>query len=179
MLQQKQLKLFSAIALFATIAVAIPMGLWAEDRTAEPGPRFVVPTPAGFKVLYMFTGARDTTPLATNSAATVVHCTNFDTANSATVIVEFADFDNIPSVSTAAIIIPLQQTRTFATQDTAFYAEDALTAPITDAIDQGSVRVLVQGSFKKLICMAVVLDPVNNPPTYTHTLPAFTAVGKF
>jgi len=178
MLQQKQRRLFSAIALFATIAFAIPMGLWAVDRTPEPGPRFVVPTPAGFKVLYMFTGARDTTNSASNTAATSVHCTNFDTVNSAIVVVEFADFDNNPTFFTGTLTVPAQETRTFSSQFTAFYVEDT-TATITDDLNQGSARVLVQGSFKKLICMAVVLDPVNNPPTYTHNLPAFTSVGKF
>ena len=167
MLHPKQRQVLFGIGVVMAVAVAAPSPLGA----------FTVPTPSGFKILYMFAGARDTTNAAINSAATSVHCTNSDVSKDAAVIVEFVDFDNTPIVQLSATIGP-QRTFTFSSQGTAFYAEDA-TASIADDLNQGSVAVLGDRSSKKVICTAVVIDPVNNPPTYIHTLPLYNSRAKF
>ena len=179
MFKPHQRQTLFSIALSLAIAAAAPVFCWAQEENRElvSPPQFTVPTPSGFKVLFMFSGARDTTTAVTNSAATSVHCTNFDTNKDADIVVEFADFDNNPVVQLNLIITP-QRTRTFSTQNTAFYIEDA-TAAIADDIDQGSVAVLGDRNSRKVICTAVVLDPVNNPPAYVHTLSPYDGRGKF
>ena len=134
------------------------------------------PPPAGFTVLYTFTGARDTQAGGTNSGATVVHCSNAGAAN-VQVRVEISDFDNAPTIS-GTLTIPPSVTRTYGSQATNLYVED-FTMSTTDNIDQGSGRVLANSSSAKVICTAQVLDPVGNPPNYAVKLALYDRFGNF
>ena len=128
------------------------------------------PPPAGFTVLYNFTGARDTQNAATNSAATSIHCSNAG-QSSTQVIVELTDFDANPTIS-ATVTIASNKTATVSSQATVLYSEDAiLTSP--DDLNQGSGRVLVSAGADGIICTAQVLDPVGNPPNYIINLDLF------
>ncbi len=126
-------------------------------------------------VLYMFTGAKDSQAGGTNSAATAIHCTNAGAA-SVKVWVQISDFDNTPTIS-GTLTIPPSGTRTYSSQATNFYAED-FTMSTTDNIDQGSGRVMAEGSSSNIICTAQVLDPVGNPPNYAVKLTLYDSLGN-
>jgi len=129
------------------------------------------PPPAGFTPKYMWTGART----ILGSTSTTVHCTNFDAANGSTVDVEFVDFTST-TVGFNTLAIGAGGTGTITGSDgTLFYAEDS-TVPLSDDLNQGSVRVSVQGS-QKVICSAHVLDNTSSPPLFIHDLTTFNATG--
>ncbi len=169
------LSILLALALIMVVAVYAQEPAPGDEREkVEEGGKAMNglsdPPPAGYTVLYTFTGAKDTQAGGTNSAATAVHCTNAGAA-SVKVWVQISDFDNTPTIS-GTLTIPPSGTRTYSSQLTSFYAED-FTMSTTDNIDQGSGRVMAKGSSSKVICTAQVLDPVGNPPNYVINLDLF------
>jgi len=173
----KKLMATLILSILPLLALGLVMVAYAQgpgdDRGGDGGNRgegLADPPPAGFTVLYTFTGAKDTQAGGTNSGATTVHCTNAGAAN-VQVRVEISDFDNAPTIS-GTLTIPPSGTRTYSSQNTNLYAED-FTMSTTDNIDQGSGRVLVNSSSAKVICTAQVLDPIGNPPEYVINLDLF------
>ena len=129
------------------------------------------PPPAGFTVLYIFTGARDTQNAGTNSAATSIHCSNAGESTTE-VIVELTDYDASPTTISSTVSIQPNRTATFSSQATALYSEDDILTSLDD-LNQGSGRVLVSAGADSIICTAQVLDPVGNPPSYVINLDLF------
>ncbi len=143
-----------------------------EEATAG-SPRGTIPDPPeGFKVLYVFPGARaDTIP----SISTSVHCTNLDKKDT-TFRLECFDFTSALEGSTERLL-SIGETRTITCGDsTALYDEDAIITP-SSTINQGYVRVLSNPA-KKLACNAQVLDASAMPPAFSHALNHFSAKGK-
>jgi hypothetical protein len=128
------------------------------------------PPPAGYTVLYMFTGAR-VDPSAQHKAATSVHCANYGTA-SANVLVELFDW-NVSLVMTGTATIPPDEMRTFSSHDTYIYRNEIIIGPNPQflSIDQGSGRVMA--TQPNLICTAQVFGPSNITPTYMVNLDLF------
>jgi hypothetical protein len=130
------------------------------------------PPPAGYTVLYMFTGAADDDALPDpDKRATVVHCTNYG-SSSVNVRVEISDYDNNPTVGATHQIDP-SHTMTIASQNTYVYTEDTLLPSPGDVINQGSGRIMADSSSAKVICTVQVVDPTNNPPEYMINLDLF------
>jgi hypothetical protein len=164
------------------LALAMAMAVYAQgpgDERPDEGGNvgglgLADPPPAGFNVLYTFTGVRnDTTPPVT--AATSIHCTNHD-SNPVSVRVEVFNFNNTATMTGNFTLTP-SRTATFSSQFTALYFDDTVLAPAS-AIDQGSGRVLVNGSSVKIICTAQVLDPTNDPPNYGVKLTLYDSTGN-
>jgi hypothetical protein len=165
----------ASLVLVIVLAMAVyaqgPQGDEGEEPGGVSGLGLSDPPPAGFTVLYMFTGAKDTQSLGANTAATSIHCTNYGSI-STTVRVEISDKDNAPTAS-ASLTLNTSQTGTFSSQNTAIYFEDAPPMNFSDDVNQGSGRILINNSTAKIICTAQVLDPVNNPPEYLINLDLF------
>jgi hypothetical protein len=152
--------------------LAYAIGVVALIATAFIFTQAFTQPPAGFTPKYIWTGAQ------TNSGSTsvAVHCTNFHASSDATVDVEFVDF-NATSVGIGTQTVAAGETRTITGGDnTAFYEEDE-TVPLTSDLNQGSVRVSVQGT-QKLICSAHVLDNTSSPPLFMHDLTTFNNAGN-
>lgn len=146
---------FALVAIASCVTLASP----AEANFADP--------PAAGNVVWMFTGAKNTT-----GVATVVHCTNFDVSKTALVAVEFFTETGapVPFGSGTATLSPGEQ-ETVSTNDT-FYGEFLL---LTGNFE-GSVRVAADGT-KKVICTAHVMSRAT-PPTFSIELSPFGKSGK-
>lgn len=129
------------------------------------------PPPAGFIPKYMWTGART----ITGSTSVTVHCTNFHATLGATVHTDFVDFGGASRGSDLQGIAAGETRTITGGDDTALYDEDSIVA-LTSDLNQGSVRVSVQGS-QKVICSAHVLDNTSSPPLFIHDLTTFSASG--
>ena len=160
------------LALALVVYAQGPQGDEGEEPGGIGGLGLADPPPAGFTVLYMFTGAKDTQNATPNTAATSVHCTNYG-SSSVQVRVEISDKDNVPTDSATFTLAP-NATETVSSQLTELYFEDALLSTTVDDINQGSGRILADSSSAKIICTAQVLDPINNPPQYLINLDLFT-----
>ena len=170
--------------LLASIVVALSglvlaWGIYAQEPKPERdgpaaqglgGQGLADPPPAGYSVLYMFSGARDNQP--SNAYATVIHCTNYG-QTTASVRVELFDYDGDQFGLTGSIL--KNRTRTFATRNTAMYEEDYIFT-LTDDLNQGSGRILSDKT--SLICTAQVVDAVNSPPHFVARLPLYNAAGQ-
>lgn len=179
---KKKLNLTLVLSLVLLLALAMAMAVYAQgpgdERPDEDGDvgglGLADPPPAGFNVLYTFTGVRSNiTPPTT--AATSIHCTNHD-STPVPVRVEVFNFNNTVTMTGNFTLTP-SRTATFSSQPTALYFDDAVLAPAS-AIDQGSGRVLVNGSSTKIICTAQVLDPTNDPPNYGVKLTLYDSTGN-
>jgi hypothetical protein len=176
------LTLVLALILALVLALAVyaqePAGDETEETGGIGGQGLNDPPPAGYTVLYMFTGATDTQDRTPNSAATVVHCTNYgDTA--VNVCVEISDWDNSPVLSCTTSIAS-NYTKTFFSQSSvAFYGPNCImSTPSTDDINQGSGRIMADSSSAQVICTAQVVDPINNPPRYGVKLALYDGSGN-
>lgn len=150
---------------------SVVMGLAAMVEAALPPEvraDFLTP-PAGFKVVYLFTGAR-----AGGGIATSVHCTNVDPSKSVSIRVEFyAKTGGWVGFCTRADVTPAE-TKTFSTSNT-IYTDDCSMGSLS--MNQGSVRVLTDETIK-VICTAQVLDAINFPPSFIVPLPDFDKSGR-
>ena len=124
------------------------------------------------KLLYTVVGVRDSSNLAT-----LFHCTSTERmgANDIWVGVEVFQWDgtstnDIASNAGVEIISP-GRTVTLGTRDTLAFSEDDLMA--TGLIYQGSARIFATS--KNVLCAAMIVDPINNPPTSMVMLPVFRA----
>ncbi|MCK6626940.1 MAG: hypothetical protein L6R45_17415 [Anaerolineae bacterium] len=176
------LTLTLSLGLILTLAIAYAQGLEREPGEEESGGTISVlgvanPPPAGYSVLYMFTGvANDDTD--NDKIATAVHCTNYG-SSAVTVTVEL--FTSGSTGSPAVFASPPDtlspsETGTYSSQGTIFTE-----VPIgAGAIEQGSGRVLATAS--TLICTAQLLNPSPISPAITPTfmvkLPMFDSAGN-
>ena len=130
------------------------------------------PPPAGFSVLYMFSGVANHPISSTRRIATSVHCTNFSSTPIQTQIQLFSQMAG--AVYSETISINSNETYTWSTQFTVIYRD--ITNLNTGIIEQGSGRILADNS--QLICTAQVLDPIANPPAFMAKLPLFDRDGN-
>ena len=130
------------------------------------------PPPAGYSVLYMFTGLIND---ASAREATVVHCTNFG-ANVVDVGVQAWDTHPTTTYS-GTLTLNAGQTGTFATQNIVGFPEDAILGPLPPGIYMGSGRVLTK-QHANVICTAQVMDPTNDPPVFVVKLALFDSDGS-
>lgn len=138
----------------------------SSDETAGLG--LVDPTPPGFQMLYMFSGARHRTTVG-QQVATVVHCSNYG-LEAAAVRVEVFDWNNAASSTFSGEMNVLRnRTRTFSTANAQVYDVDVvMTQPVADPINQGSGRVLSDKD--TIICTAQVIDPAHAWPYFAVKL---------
>ncbi len=144
-----------------------------EREAATAGsPRSIPDPPEGFKVLYVFPGARtdDIPPIATS-----VHCTNLDKKDT-TFRLECFDWGSELEGSAELPLLIGETVTIECGAPTALYSADAFITP-GDSINQGYVRVLSNPA-KKLACNAQVLDAAATPPAFSHALNHFSAKGK-
>ena len=127
------------------------------------------PPPAGFTVLYMFTGVANESDSGRDEA-TSVNCTNFHPTASVEVRVEI--FNHDPAAMYAANqTVTAGSTDTWSTQSIVAY-NDGLILPAVPYVFQGSGRVLVR-QHSQVICSAQVLDADVDPPVYAVDLEMF------
>ena len=184
-MKKVKLVVILALSLALLLALVLVMGGQAQgpggDEKNEEGGvgglGLADPPPAGYTVLYMFTGARDDyAELDPDTAATAVHCTNYGSSG-VNVLVEISDYDNTPTIS-GTIWIPPSGSVTFCSQDAPVYAVDVVMWSTSDSINQGSGRVLADSSSAKIICTAQVIDPANDPPEYGAKLALYDGSGN-
>jgi hypothetical protein len=124
------------------------------------------PAPAGFTVLYVFTGVANESDNG-NDEATSINCTNY--SNSAAVEVRVEVYGGNPADLYAANqVINPGATRTWSTQSIDAY-NDGTILPSVDYIFQGSGRILTR-QHTQIICNAQVLDANVDPPVYVVEL---------
>jgi hypothetical protein len=132
------------------------------------------PPPAGFAVLYMFTGVANETDSGRDEA-TLVNCTNYHPTASVDVRVEVFNYTAAaPYAATQAI--PGGATRTWSTQSIQAY-NDGVILTAVPYVFQGSGRVLVK-QHSQVICNAQVLDADADPPVYAVKLPIYDRYGR-
>lgn len=153
-------------AMALLVAFAMPGLCLAGDAESAVEP----PTTKGIVALqYRFPGVVDT-----SVAATVVHCTNIG-STVASVYFLVRDYNGLQDCSSSGVSIGAGETRTFATHETAVYAEDyrCTGSSPTDVlgIQQGmaEIRANLVGD-QRLLCTAQVVDPAASPPAYATTL---------
>lgn len=128
------------------------------------------PLPAGYSVLYMFSGVANRTS-GTARIATSVHCTNYGTSPVDT-RVEMYDY-NASNVWWDQNDINPGSTRTFSSQPTDIFFDDEDLGAGT--IDQGAGRVLADRS--SLICTVHLVDPDSDQPSFMDKLALYYADG--
>jgi len=132
------------------------------------------PPPAGFTVLYMFTGVANE-PDSGRDEATSINCTNFHSSTAVEVRVEV--YGSNPGAPYAGNqTIASGATRTWSTQSITAY-NDGLILPSVPLLFQGSGRVLVK-EHSQVICNAQVLDADTDPPVYAVNLPIHDRFGR-
>jgi hypothetical protein len=178
-------KTISLILFLLILVLALGMAAYAQEPPASEEPSseetgeigafgLADPPPAGFSVLYMFTGAaNDTAATGTNrQIATSVHCTNFGSTSIQATLEIFPQSGG--TLASNTLTISSNETETWSTQFTAVYRETTLG---TGILEQGSGRVLATSS--QLICTAQVLDPLTDPPAFMTKLTLFDSAGNF
>ena len=171
---KKKLVVSLALVVVLLFMIALGMAAYAQEPPAseEPGEigafGLANPPPAGFSVLYMFTGAaNDTAATGTNrQIATSVHCTNFGSTSIQATLEIFPQSGG--TLNSNTLTISSNETETWSTQFTAVYRETTLG---TGILEQGSGRVLATSP--QLICTAQVLDPLTDPPAFISELDMF------
>lgn len=166
-------KVVFVVFVVSALIVAISMVTFAQGNSGKPAEpasaQATTPkTPDDFTAVYVFSGAAANLPDANSKIATSVHCTNMG-ANDVNVLVEIADYDGDPIISSGSFALPSGQTRTVSTQNTAVYSEDIVIPAFTDDIGQGNGRIYVDAA-ATLICTAQTLDPIGAPPSFVVNL---------
>ena len=132
------------------------------------------PPPAGFTVLYMFTGVANETDSGRDES-TSINCTNFHPTASVEVRVEI--FNQDPAAMYAGNqTLSAGHTGTWSTQSIVAY-NDGVILPAVPFIFQGSGRVLVK-QHSQIICSAQVLDADVYPPVDAVKLPIYDKYGR-
>jgi hypothetical protein len=172
----------AALFLVCGLAVALALSAHAQDSGEGQGDQREVtssgsasaglngPLPAGYSVLYMFSGVANRTS-GTTRIATSVHCTNYGSSPVDT-RVEMYDY-NAGNVWWDQNDIGPGSTRTFSSQTTnIFFDDEDLEAGM---IDQGAGRVLADRS--SLICTVHLVDPDSDQPSFMDKLALYYADG--
>ena len=132
------------------------------------------PPPAGFTILYMFTGVANETDNGRDES-TSINCTNFHPSTTVEVRVEVYNQDPT-AVYAANQTIASGATRTWSTQSIQAYNDGAI-LPAVPFIFQGSGRCPVK-QHSQVICSAQVLDADVDPPIYAVKLPIYDRYGR-
>lgn len=183
---KKKLVVTLALSLVSMLVLVLAMAAYAQgpggdgDKKGDIGSQGVGelglndPPPAGFSVLYMFTGVVNDTA-SPSREGTAVHCTNFS-ASSVDVRVEVWEMNPTTTYS-GTLTLSAGRTRTFATRHITSFPEDLILSPTLPSIFQGSGRVLTK-QHSDVICTAQVLDPTNDPPVFVAKLALFDSSGN-
>lgn len=167
-----------SLGLILTLAIAYAQGPTAEPAEEEPRGELnelglADPPPAGFSVLYMFTGANnDNNTDGADRVATTVHCTNFGTQTTSLILQFFTVNGNEVIVPSFSDTLASNETDTYSTQGT-FFNETPLNLPY---FEKGSGRVLA--TTNKVICTAQLVEPGTITPTFMVKLPLFDSNGN-
>jgi hypothetical protein len=129
------------------------------------------PPPAGYSVLYTFTGATNYTT-AGKRIATVVMCTNYG-SSPLNIRVEMFSYGGAGMWFKARDVNP-STSPTFSSQDTNIFFDDEVLA--TGTLNQGSGRVLATGS--RVICTALLVDPDSDQPSFMAGLALYDGNGN-
>ncbi|GAB4412393.1 MAG: hypothetical protein Fur0044_06590 [Anaerolineae bacterium] len=169
-----KLTLALTLALVMLLALVLALGANAQEPTAEPldtessgeisGQGLTDPVPAGFSMLYMFTGVNNVSG-SSQGVATTIHCTNFDTKAISLTIQLFKN--NGTSATSRTDSLNSNETGTYSTQST-FFNELPF---VFSTIQKGSGRVLATTS--KVICTAQLVEPGSITPTFVSELEMF------
>ncbi len=159
-------RLLAAICAITVILVSLPTdaGIGDKDLPLLNGQKT--------KLLYTVTGVRDSSNLAT-----LFHCTSTESTSGKDIRlgVEVFQWDGTSTNDIASNfgveIISPGRTVTLATQSISSFSEDD--AMNTGAIFQGSARIFATS--KNVLCAAMIVDPINDPPTSMVMLPIFRA----
>lgn len=179
----KSIKIIACLTgLLLMLGLVLALEVLAQEPTAEPPEAetpveindlgLANPPPAGFSVLYIFTGANndsDSSNGVGDQLATSIHCTNYDT-QAITLTLQFFSTSGA-TVDSFSDSLTSNQTRTYSTQNT-FFNETPLS---TNYFEQGSGRILATSS--KLICTAQLLEPGSTIPSFMVKLPLFNSAG--
>ena len=172
----KVLTIVALVVVFSTLAAQAQgpvkdVAPDVADAAAVDGPAAGVgsPPPAGFTVLYMFTGVANESD-GGNDEATSINCTNYHATTAVEVRAEVYSYD--PGSKWALNqVIPAGSTRTWSTQSILAFNDGGI-FPAVGYIFQGSGRILVR-QHSKVICSAQVLDANADPPIYAVDLEMF------
>ena len=165
------------LALLAVLALTATWGVQAQGE--GDGPREVEigtfglddPPPAGYSVLYMFTGVANDDS-APDKIATSVMCTNYG-STTVNIRVEMFSYDGSTTWFRALDVGP-GFSPTFSSQNTVIFFDDEVLG--TDEIYQGSGRVLATGS--RVICTALLVDPDSDQPSFMARLALYDGSGN-
>ena len=159
-------RLLAAICAITVILVSLPTdaGIGDKDLPLVGGEKT--------KLLYTVVGVRDSANLAT-----LFLCTSTERTDGKVIRigVEVFNYDttlanDVTAGDGVSTIVP-GGSATLGTQDTASFDEDEIID--TGTINQGSARIFATS--KNVLCSAMIVDPVNNPPTSMVMLPVFRA----
>lgn len=179
----KSIKLTTCLfPLLLIVGLFVALDALAQEPTVEPpeaetsveigGLGLASPPPAGFSVLYLFTGANNDSETVNDGkqVATSVHCTNYETQAITLTLEFFSTSGGIVTSFTDSLAS--NETNTYSTQPTFFSGTDLASS----YFEQGSGRILAT-SFK-LICTAQLLESGSTVPTFMVKLPLFDSAGN-
>jgi hypothetical protein len=165
------------LTLLAVLALTASWGVYAQGEGDGPREGEVGtfglddPPPAGYSVLYTFTGVANKSS-GTQRIATTVMCTNYGTT---TVNVRVEMFSYTGGTTWfKATNVPPGASRTFSSQSTNIFWDDENLATVT--INQGSGRVLATG--RTVICTALLVDPDSDQPSFMARLALYDGSGN-
>jgi len=175
--------LLVALTILLSLAIVAAYTVYAQDGGDEDsqGEREVAgagvgdlgladEAPAGYWVLYTFTGVGNDTD-GLDVMATAVHCTNYGAADVSVIVQLFNNAGDIGWETTYTLAS--NQTRTFVSQPTLIFGNETNIG--TTGIQQGSGRVL--GNASTIICTAQLVDPDSSQPSFLAKLPLYDANG--
>jgi len=128
------------------------------------------PLPKPWSARYVFAGAADNSFAGANTSATVVMCTNLGKKGT-DAIVEFYSWDGFLIGFTARMTILPHNTITFSSSPTGVFFDDTV-GSLTADMEQGAARVVINNkkAKKSVTCNAMVVDRINDPPTFAVAL---------
>lgn len=154
------------------IAVAVVALSTATMRPAAAGiadtPLLLLNGTTEAKIIYTVLGVVDSP-----QAATSFHCTSTVKTGGPNIVVGIELFDNgvLENDVTSGVgveVISPGDTDIISTRGTSAFSDFSMGGTLVVA---GSARILATS--RKLICIAFLLDPTSNPPSFITTLPVF------
>ena len=159
-------RLLAAICAITVILVSLPSdaGIGDKDLPLLNGEKT--------KLLYTVVGVRDSANLATSFL-----CTSTERSGGNRILIGIEvflwndDLRNDVTLGQGVVNVVPGGTVTLSTHDTNAFVEDNDIS--TGSVDQGSARIFATS--KNVLCAAMILDAINNPPTSMVMLPVFRA----